>query len=65
MAEDTTGLSRGYKKNPLRCRLGLHKYGVKVYHEEKDSYINHSIKTCLYCGKEKKGTRKMEWDYSK
>jgi hypothetical protein len=52
-------------KLPLRCRLGLHKWGSKLYHDEKDSYVEHSIETCAYCGKEKKGTRKLPWDYSK
>ena len=66
MVEGSSSESRGYTKGvPLRCRLGLHKYGVKIYHEEAGSYVNHSIETCAYCGKERKGTKKLDWDVSK
>lgn len=52
------------EKKPIWCYLGIHKYGLDMYHEEKGSFVDHSIKVCRYCGKKKKGTRKMSWDYS-
>jgi hypothetical protein len=58
-------MTKGYGRKPLRCRLGLHKWGIKMYHEEKDSYVEHSTEICIYCGKERKGTQKMAWDKSK
>ena len=66
MAEDESSKKRGYTKDkPLLCKLGIHDWGVKTYHEEEGSYVEHSIKVCKRCGKQKKGTRKMPWDKSK
>jgi len=53
------------KKVPLRCKLGFHKWTTKIYHEEKGSFVEHSIKECKLCGKQVKGTRKFDWDKSK
>jgi len=53
------------RKIPLRCKLGFHDWTTKVYHEEKGSFVEHSIKECKLCGKKIKGTRKFDWDKSK
>lgn len=53
------------KKKPLLCRLGIHDWGTETTHEEKGSFVEHTIKVCKRCGKKKKGTRKFEWDKSK
>ena len=48
----------------LLCKLGIHSFSSKLYHEEKGSYVEHSEKICRYCGKKVKGTRKFDWDKS-
>jgi len=53
------------KRVPLRCRLGFHGWYVKTYHEQKGSYVEHSVKVCKHCGKKVEGTRKFDWDKSK
>ncbi|MFA5405878.1 MAG: hypothetical protein WC307_00775 [Candidatus Nanoarchaeia archaeon] len=52
-------------KKSLLCRLGLHRWGVKInYNDPNNSFIQHWEQECTVCGVKRKGTNKMDWDYS-
>ena len=46
----------------ILCKLGFHKWGVKVHDEIQGSFKKNSEQTCQYCSATKKSSEPEDWD---
>lgn len=50
----------GFQK--ILCKLGFHKWGVKIREEIAGSFKKNSEQTCQYCNAKKKSSEREDWD---